>query len=87
MTVAGKLQQQRPWGAKTGIEQDAIEKAYFASKAPTQQGTQQDMDQAQQEARDTIRRETRGKAPDAYAAGGKVKGWGKARGARAAKVK
>ena len=80
-------QPQRPWGAKTGIEQDAIEKAFFSSKAPTQQGVQQDMDRAAQAARDTIRRETRGKAPDAYAKGGKVKGWGKARGARAAKVK
>lgn len=79
-------QKQLPWGAKTGIEADAIEKAYGTAPGGMEQ-QQQRMEQAAQEARDQIRRETRGKAPDAYAKGGTVKGWGKARGARAAKVK
>lgn len=66
------------WGAKTGIEEkaadDAFRKQYF--KSGPAQGPADDVayqrviSDAKREARDEIRRETKGKAPKAYANGG-----------------
>jgi hypothetical protein len=65
---------------KTGIESDAMEKAfkkeymkYGTSQGPyTDQIYQMALQAARKEAVDEIKRETKGKAPDAYAKGGAV---------------
>ena len=65
---------------KTGIESDAMEKAfkkeymkYGTSQGPyTDQIYQKALQAARKEAVDEIKRETKGKAPDAYAKGGVV---------------
>lgn len=66
---------------KTGIEAAALEKAFmkqFMKSGPSQGYSddvayQKALTAAMREARDEIKRETKGKAPDAYAKGGAVK--------------
>lgn len=84
--MATKTQISDAWKPKTGVEAQAIEDAFWRSDKQTSEGVREDMHKASRAARDEVRRETRGRAPAAYAKGGAIKGWGKARGARAAKV-
>ena len=66
---------------KTGIEASAVEKAFinqFMKSGPSQGyaddvSYQKAIQAAIREARNEIKRETKGKAPDAYAKGGMVK--------------
>ena len=68
------------WGAKTGIEAAAVDRAFkkdYAEHGSSQGPTDDErrmrkMDAAGAEAVNEIRRETRGKAPKAYAKGGSV---------------
>lgn len=68
------------WSAKTGIEAEAVEDAFKKDYAEhgSSQGASDDnrrmrkLDSARREAVGEIKRETRGKAPEAYAKGGKV---------------
>ena len=76
-----------PFGAKTGIEAAALEDAfkkdyrqYGSSGGPQDDNRRlRALDKARNEARGEIKRETRGKAPKAYANGGSVKGAGAAK--------
>jgi hypothetical protein len=69
------------WGAKTGIEADAADEAFkkqYYKTGPVQgpsddQTYQRVVSAAMREARDEIKRETKGKAPKAYAKGGKMR--------------
>jgi hypothetical protein len=69
-----------PWSAKTGIEADAAERAFRADydEYGSSQGAYDDnrrhkrLDSAMQQARNEVKRETRGKAPAAYKKGGMV---------------
>ena len=82
------------WGAKTGIEADAVERAVkkdYAEYGGVRHSTDDErrmrkMDSARNEAVNEIKRETRGKAPKAYAKGGTVRGYGAARGAKKCKI-
>ena len=66
------------WGAKTGIEEKAADEAFKKQyyKSGPSQGSSDDVSyqraisSGMREARDEIRRETKGKAPKAYAKGG-----------------
>ena len=70
------------WGAKTGIEEaaadDAVIKQFYKSgparSAEDDAAYQKRISSAMKEARDEIKRETRGKAPEAYKKGGMAKG-------------
>ncbi|MEN6402267.1 MAG: hypothetical protein ABFD94_10025 [Armatimonadia bacterium] len=60
------------WGARTGIEAAAAERAYKRARDLPDSAMLRDVEDAKNAARSEIRRETRGKAPKAYAKGGSV---------------
>jgi hypothetical protein len=70
------------WGAKTGIEAAAVERAFkkdYAEHGGSQgpaddERSMRKLDSARSEAVNEIKRETRGKAPKAYAKGGSIDG-------------
>ena len=76
-TTFGKMKKLN-WNAKTGIEEKAVDDAFtkqYKKSGPVQNSYDDDVyqrkiDSAGREARDEIRRETKGKAPKAYAKGG-----------------